>query len=72
VRRPLRKTLRLPWHMRWELKRPLGLLIGGEDAAERFKEILEERRPRMLAVVGDISTRNLLEAGVNPDIVVMD
>jgi len=68
----LRKTLKLPRHMRWELKRPLGLLIGGEDAARRFKELLEGRRPRMLAVVGDTSTRNLLEVGVNPDIVVID
>ncbi|KYH38414.1 MAG: hypothetical protein AYL28_003800 [Candidatus Bathyarchaeota archaeon B23] len=68
----MRRTLRLPRSMRGELKRPLGMLLRGEDAARGVMELLEQRRPRVLAVVGDTSTRSLLEAGLKPDIVVVD
>lgn len=68
----MRRTLRLPTHMRWELKRPLGALLSGEDAPLRLKELLATLRPEMLAVVGDASTKNLLRVGVNPDIIVVD
>lgn len=66
------RTLRLPKSMRGELKRPLGQLLKGEDAPRRILEILRGVKPIVFAVVGDTSTRSLLEAGLRPDIVVVD
>jgi len=60
--------------MRIELKEPLGLLLEGEphETVIRLREVLRRLRPAMLASVGDVSSRNILEAGLEPDIVVVD
>lgn len=69
-----RGTLVLPLNMRSELKEPLGQLLRGEpsETVEELRRILCEREPPMLAVVGDFTTKNLLEAGLKPDVVVVD
>ncbi len=60
--------------MRAELKEPLGQLLTGEPSqtALRLREILNEKKPPKFAVVGDFTTRNILTAGLEPDIVVVD
>jgi len=60
--------------MRRELKEPLALLVEGEphETAARLVELLRRLKPAMFASVGDVSSKNLLEAGLEPDIVVID
>jgi uncharacterized protein (UPF0218 family) len=69
-----RRTLVLPLNMRSELKEPLGRLLRGEpsETVEELRRILSDREPPMLAVVGDFTTKNVLESGLKPDVVVVD
>ena len=71
---PIRRSLALPQGMRRELKEPLGLLLEGEpsEIVTRLVELLRRLKPAMFASVGDVSSKNLLEAGVEPDIIVVD
>jgi len=71
---PIRRSLALPQGMRRELKEPLGLLLEGEphEIIARLVELLRRLKPAMFASVGDVSSKNLLEAGVEPDIIVVD
>ncbi len=66
--------MKLPEKMRAELKVPLGLLLTGEpeETTSRLREILQERRPLMYAVVGDFTSMNILNSGLEPDICVID
>jgi uncharacterized protein (UPF0218 family) len=67
-------SLALPVAMRAELKAPLGQLITGEpsETVPRLRHILERKTFPMFAVVGDYTSKNVLEAGLDPDIVVLD
>jgi uncharacterized protein (UPF0218 family) len=67
-------TITLPVTMRAELKKPLGRLLTGKpsETVALLDKILRELRPLMFAVVGDYSVKNILEAGLEPDIVVVD
>lgn len=69
-----RKTLTLPFSMRAELKVPLGKLFTGDpsETVTNLKILLKEKEPPMFAVVGDYTTMNILDAGLDPDIVVVD
>lgn len=60
--------------MRSELKEPLDLLLEGEprETAVQLEAMLRRLNPVVFASVGDISSRNLIEAGIEPDIVVVD
>jgi len=60
--------------MRSELKEPLGLLLEGEprETVARLEKMLSRLRPVLFASVGDVSSRSLMEAGIQPDIVVVD
>jgi len=58
--------------MRGELKEPLGELYRGtpsETAAQLKKEF---KNPSLFAIVGDFVSANLIAAGFDPDIVVVD
>ena len=70
----VRGTLTLPLSMRAELKKPLGQLLLGEpsETVEELRRILCYGEPPMFAVVGDFTTKNVLEAGLEPDVVVVD
>ena len=71
---PNGKTLVLPEAMRAELKEPLGVLLEG-DPAECTRSLillLRERRPTMVATVGDFVSRNVLGSSIEPDIIVVD
>lgn len=56
------------------MKTPLGQLIAGEpsETVPRLVHILETKNPPMFAVVGDYTSKNILEAGLDPDIIVLD
>lgn len=60
--------------MRSELKKPLGLLLEGEarETVARLEKMLSLRRPVLFASVGDVSSMSLTEAGIQPDIIVVD
>jgi hypothetical protein len=62
-------VLKLPEEMRPVLRRPLGILLRD---AQSFLGFLKEKNPPRLVAVGDVVTASLLEAGVEPDIVVVD
>jgi uncharacterized protein (UPF0218 family) len=58
--------------MRGELKAPLGELLRGtpDETAARLKEVWS--KPPLFAIVGDFVAANLIGAGFEPDIVVVD
>jgi len=60
--------------MRAELKAPLGQLLPGEphETVSKLRRILRKKKPPMFAVVGDFTSSNILEAGLDPDIIVID
>ncbi len=63
------RDLRLPEELRSYLRKPLGRLLPGEKAArEAVAGVPGER----LIVVGDVSYRAALEAGVKPKLAVVD
>jgi uncharacterized protein (UPF0218 family) len=64
----------LPESMRAELKKPLGTLLTGPatKTVDLLKELLREKDPEIFAVVGDFTSKNILEAGLDPNIVVVD
>jgi hypothetical protein len=60
--------------MRAELKKPLGELIEGPptETVKLLGDILKEKKGPSFAVVGDFTVKNILKAGLDPDIVVVD
>lgn len=61
--------LELPEEVRQLLKRPLGQLFPNVAAAiERLRQL----HPSRLITVGDVVTADLLEAGLRPDVAVVD
>jgi len=71
---PKRHSLVLPVPMRQELKNPLGRLVTGDpsETVEVLREYIQETKPVAFAVVGDFTTKNILAAGLHPDIYVVD
>jgi len=69
-----RKTLNLPVSMRAELKKPLGKLLAGppSETVNLLKRVLKQKKPPYFAVVGDFTSKNVLDAGLEPDLVVVD
>jgi uncharacterized protein (UPF0218 family) len=60
--------------MRGDLKTPLGELLRGEvsENVVALRKILEERKPPCFATVGDYVTYYIIEAGLQPDLAVVD
>lgn len=56
------------------LKRPIGLLIKGgpSETIRVVKQMVEERKPAKLIAVGDTVTKSFLEAGLKPDLAIID
>ncbi len=69
-----RKTLNLPVSMRAELKKPLGKLLTGppSETVNLLRRVLTQKKPPYFAVVGDFTSKNVLDAGLEPDLVVVD
>lgn len=69
-----KQTLILTMELRQELKNPLGTLIKGtpkETMKELAKLVLKEK-PEYIISVGDVVSRNILEKGIHPKIVIVD
>jgi len=60
--------------MRTELKTPLGRLLKGEPAetVRELTKLLSTCRPPLFASVGDYVSGNVLAAGLEPDLLVVD
>jgi len=69
-----RKPLNLPESMRTELKKPLGKLLTGSpnETVILLRRILTKKKSPYFAVVGDFTSKNVLDAGLEPDLVVVD
>ena len=69
-----RKTLNLPESMRAELKKPLGKLLTGppSETVKLLRRVLTQKKPPYFAVVGDFTSKNVLDAGLEPDLIVVD
>ncbi len=69
-----RKILYLPESMRSELKKPLGKLLTGlpKKTVIILRGIVTRKKPPYFAVVGDFTGKNVLDAGLEPDLVVVD
>ena len=70
----LDNNLEITRHLRQVLKKPLGILIEGapEDAIKVVKKHIKKIQPPLMVAVGDIVSRNLLQAGVELDVFVVD
>lgn len=68
------RDLRLPRELRGELKRPLGLLIRGEprETMDALRRFVEERAAGILISVGDVTSRNIIRAGLPLKVAVID
>ncbi|MDD2439227.1 MAG: DUF359 domain-containing protein [Methanosarcinaceae archaeon] len=68
----MKAGLELPKELRPLMKKPLGTLYRGKgkDTIEKFVGRLEN--PTKLISVGDVTTFHLLEAGVFPDLCIVD
>jgi len=62
-------TLSLPESVRPLLKRPLGKLFSKQEEAFDY---MRKLRPARLITVGDRVTADFLEAGIKPDIAIID
>ncbi|EMR73100.1 hypothetical protein MCGE09_00122 [Thaumarchaeota archaeon SCGC AB-539-E09] len=60
--------------MRFELKLPLGMLLEGtpSETIKQLRQLLTQYKPPMLAVVGDFTSKNIMESCLDPDIYVID
>ncbi len=69
-----KNALYLPESMRAELKKPLGKLLKGlpNETVNILRRDLKQQKPPYFAVVGDFTSKNILDAGLEPDLVVVD
>jgi GTP-dependent dephospho-CoA kinase len=60
--------------LRERLKAPLGRLISGtsSECNQALKRVFEVERPQMLILVGDTISRNAVQFGIRPDVIVID
>ena len=67
-------NLRLTEELRVILKKPLGLLLEGNEKATTKKAIklLDGKRPPLIAAVGDVCVRSLLQRGVRLNVAIID
>ena len=64
----------LPLTLRRRLKKPLGVLIRGsfEETVKKFKQIAEVEKPPSIISVGDTVSKNLVENGIYPNLLIVD
>lgn len=68
------QNLHLTPKLREELKKPLGILVRGTptETMRFLRDYLEEKRNMVLMCVGDYCSRNAVEAGLAPRMIVID
>jgi len=67
-------TLVLTEELRQRLKQPLGELIRGtpEECNRKLKKLAEEEKPTAFILVGDTISRNAVDAGIWPSVIIID
>ena len=60
--------------LRYELKKPQGMLIEGsiEEIMEKLKELIEKEKPSIIISVGDIVSIHMIEHGIALNILIVD
>ena len=68
------KTLLLTDNLRQQLKSPFGMLITGsfDECTDYLKSKATEVKPPRLILVGDTVSRNAMQRGLDPDVIVID
>jgi uncharacterized protein (UPF0218 family) len=68
------KTARLPESLREELSTPHGTLVKGKQAevSKRVSDFVRSSKPPKVITVGDVVTRSMVIAGVEPDLSIID
>jgi uncharacterized protein (UPF0218 family) len=56
------------------LKEPLGELVSGtfSECNATLRKVWETEKPQRLVLVGDTISRNAIESGINPDVMIID
>lgn len=56
------------------LKEPLGELVSGtfSECNETLRKVRETEKPRRLILVGDTISRNAIQSGIKPDVIIID
>jgi len=74
INKPQKQTLVLTAELRQELKRPLGMLIKGtpDRTMKELGGLLSEKKPSCIVSVGDMVSRNMLEHGIQPNLIIVD
>lgn len=67
-------TYLLPEELRAVLKRPLGELVSGEniDLGTLLRELILIEKPAKVILVGDNVSRRASQAGLRPDVIIID
>lgn len=67
-------TLTLKPELRRELKNPLGRSIKGtpKQTMKQLSRLIQKNKPPYLISVGDVVSQNMLEAGIQPHILIVD
>lgn len=65
---------KFPPELQERLKKPWGLLIRGprEETAQAIRRILEQEKTPYLVTVGDAVSKNLVENGILPNLMIID
>ena len=67
-------TYVLPDELRRTLRQPLGDLVSGTEAEciRILKEAIKKEAPTKLILVGDTVSRSAVQAGISPDVMIID
>ena len=59
---------------RERLKAPLGQLVAGtsSECNQKLKDVQAAEKPRLLILVGDTISRNAIQSGIRPDVIIID
>ena len=59
---------------REHLKDPLGQLVAGtsSECNQKLKDMQAAEKPRLLILVGDTISRNAIQFGIKPDVIIID
>ncbi|MEM2280879.1 MAG: DUF359 domain-containing protein [Candidatus Bathyarchaeia archaeon] len=65
---------RLTTNLRRKLKKPLGIMICGsyQETVEKLKALIIEEKPPCVISVGDVVSKNLVDAHIHPKLMVVD
>jgi uncharacterized protein (UPF0218 family) len=59
---------------RERLKEPLGQLVAGtsSECNQKLKDMQAAEKPRLLILIGDTISRNAIQFGIKPDVIIID